>query len=131
MQRIAVVAGVIVEGDTVLISRRHRDAHQGGLWEFPGGKIEAGESPRAALTRELNEELGIQVEAAQPLMQISHDYPDKSVHLDFWLVQRFSGSPQGREGQQVIRAALSALGEYQFPQANLAVVDHLMKLPVD
>ena len=79
--------------DEVLITRRHAHLHQGGLWEFPGGKIHEDESSHDALRRELAEELAIHVEAAQPLLTIDHDYPDRSVRLEVWRVSAFSGTP--------------------------------------
>ncbi len=82
MKRVHVAAAVIRGSDgRVLIARRPEDKHQGGLWEFPGGKVEDGEPVRAALARELEEELGIRVERARPLIQVRHDYADKHVLL--------------------------------------------------
>ena len=84
-----VAVGVIISpDDRVLIAKRASHQHQGGLWEFPGGKLEAGESVAAALCRELSEELDLLVDQRllKPLMQVSHDYPDKSVVLDVWWV---------------------------------------------
>ena len=92
MKRLHVAAGVIRGADGhVLIAKRPLDKHQGGLWEFPGGKVEEGETAEAALARELAEELGIAVIAARPLIQVRHDYPDKQVLLDVW------ERPQGRK----------------------------------
>jgi 8-oxo-dGTP diphosphatase len=70
-----------------------------GLWEFPGGKVEAEESVETALGRELHEELGIVVDVARPLIKVQHDYPDKQVLLDVWEVSAFTGEPHGAEGQ--------------------------------
>jgi len=123
-----VAAGVILRGRQVLIARRHQQAHQGGLWEFPGGKLEEGESVPEALTRELKEEIGIAVETAEPLLQISHDYSDKQVLLDFWTVSAFSGEPEGREGQSLEWCKLERLREREFPAANVPVVDRLLEL---
>lgn len=109
----------------VLLSRRHVNAHQGGLWEFPGGKVERGETVPAALARELAEELSVQVHSATPLMQVSHDYGDKRVLLDVWQVQRFSGQPTGLEGQALRWVAPRQLAELEFPAANLAIVEVL------
>ncbi len=96
-----VVAAVVEHRGLVLIALRSEDRHQGGLWEFPGGKREDGESVRDALTRELNEELGINVVAARPLIQVRHSYPDRNVFLDVWRVDAFSGEPHGKEGQPI------------------------------
>ena len=96
MKRVHVAAAVIRGADgRVLIAKRPQDKHQGGLWEFPGGKVEEGEAVERALARELEEELGIRVEAARPLIQVQHDYPDKQVLLDVWEVSSFTGEPHG------------------------------------
>ncbi|KAF1051256.1 MAG: 8-oxo-dGTP diphosphatase [Stenotrophomonas maltophilia] len=123
MKRIHVAAAVIRgDDDQVLIARRPEDKHQGGLWEFPGGKVEADEPVEAALSRELQEELGIRVERARPLIRIAHDYPDKSVLLDVWEVSAFSGEPHGAEGQPLAWVRPRELGDYEFPAANAPIV---------
>ncbi|HXH02898.1 MAG TPA: NUDIX domain-containing protein, partial [Candidatus Competibacteraceae bacterium] len=87
MRLIHVAAGALVNGrGEVLITRRHDHQHQGGLWEFPGGKVEPGEGTEQALARELHEELGVEMVAARPLIRIRHAYPDKAVLLDVWRV---------------------------------------------
>ena len=93
----------------MLIALRAEESHQGGLWEFPGGKVEPGESVEQALTREFEEELGIEVHSCTPFIQIRHDYTDKSVLLDVWNIESFSGAPRGREGQPIEWRAQSAL----------------------
>ena len=119
MKRVHVAAAVIRGADgRVLIARRPDDKHQGGLWEFPGGKVEEGEVVQAALSRELEEELGIRVSAARPLIQVHHDYPDKHVLLDVWEVSAFTGEPHGAEGQPLAWVAPRDLGQYEFPEAN-------------
>jgi len=105
-----------------LLARRPEHVHQGGLWEFPGGKVEPGEDIRVALDRELHEELGITAKHARPLLRVRHDYPDKSVLLDVWRVTAIHGTPHGREGQPVIWVAPGELRNYQFPQANASIV---------
>jgi len=128
MGRISVVAGIILNSNAeIFISRRHESAHQGGLWEFPGGKSEKGESAFETLRRELMEELGIKVEYADPFMTIRHDYPEKAVELDFWIVTQFQGEPQGLEGQQVRWVTKDHLSQYAFPEANQPVVDRLLE----
>lgn len=118
------VAAAVIRGldGRILIARRGDAQHQGGLWEFPGGKVEAGESVPAALARELYEELGIRVEAARPLIQVRHDYPDKRVLLDVWEVSAFSGEPHGAEGQPLAWVTPRALADYEFPAANQPIV---------
>ena len=122
MKRIHVMAAVIERGDHILIARRPDHVHQGGKWEFPGGKLEQGDDPVRGLRRELQEELGIELVAAGPLIRISHDYPDKQVLLDVWRVTGFSGEPVGREGQQVRWVTRDALVEFEFPAANVPIV---------
>jgi len=128
IKRVHVVAGIV--RDTrghILISRRHEHLHQGGLWEFPGGKVEADESVGEALARELLEELAVTVLVAEPFRQIRHDYPDKSVLLDFWLVSEFSGDARGVEGQPIEWVSVAALRDYEFPAANVPIVDALIE----
>lgn len=124
--RLHVVAAAILDGQgRVLLAQRPRHKHQGGLWEFPGGKVEPGEAPAAALARELSEELGITPSHARPFLTIPYDYPDKSVLLDVWQVTAWDGAPHGREGQPVVWAALDQLAEYAFPAANRPIVTAL------
>jgi len=123
MKRLHVAAAVIRGTDgRVLIARRPEYKHQGGLWEFPGGKVEAGEAVDAALARELHEELGIRVTAARPLIQVRHDYPDQQVLLDVYEVGAFVGEPHGAEGQPLAWVAPRELPDYEFPEANRPIV---------
>lgn len=122
-KRVHVAVGVISDGaNKILVSRRGEHLHQGGLWEFPGGKVEAEESARDALHRELSEELGIRVASCAPLLTIAHDYSDKSVLLDVWWVDGFHGEPHGREGQPLQWVAAIELRSLQFPAANLPII---------
>lgn len=106
----------------VLISKRPDHVHQAGKWEFPGGKLEKAESVEAALVRELREELDITPIDYRPLIRLYHDYPDKSVLLDVWMVGTFSGTARGREGQPITWKAIDALDADAFPEANAAIV---------
>lgn len=120
---IHVAAAVITNAQgEVLISLRHAHLHQGGLWEFPGGKVERGEDVYAALVRELREELGVTVRAARPLIRIPHVYPDKQVLLDVWQVTDFDGDPHGRESQPIRWVSPERLADYAFPAANRPIV---------
>ncbi len=117
-----VVAAVLMRDDRVLVAKRPSGSHQGNKWEFPGGKVKAGETRRDALVRELGEELGITVQSAHPLIQVRHSYPDKRVHLDVWRVTAFEGQPHGREGQDVAWVECSRLPDLEFPAANQPVI---------
>ena len=131
MSRVHVAVGVVYdECGRVLISRRHANSHQGGLWEFPGGKVESGENVDVALRRELQEELGITIGAVQALLEISHDYVDKQVLLDVWQVLNFSGRAEGREGQPLLWVPVLELSDYEFPAANGPIVDAVMKFGI-
>lgn len=122
-----VAAGVILnESNQVLLALRPLHKHQGGLWEFPGGKVEAGESVEQALARELLEELNLEVLACEPFLLTEHDYGDKQVCLDVWLVTAHAGQPVGREGQRLDWVALADLAGRQFPAANLPIVEALL-----
>ena len=125
---IHVVAGVIFSParDRVLIARRPEASHQGGLWEFPGGKLSEGELPLAALSRELREELAIEVTRARPFLEIHHNYPDRVVFLDIWQVDEFTGQAKGNEGQPIAWVGLEELENYAFPAANEAIIERLL-----
>ncbi|MFD1259724.1 Nudix family hydrolase [Entomomonas asaccharolytica] len=122
MEQIKVVAAIIRQNGRVLLARRAKHKHQGGLWEFPGGKIEAGESAEQALKRELKEELAIEVTKLNPVFQTSHQYPEYGVHLDIWEVTAFEGEAGGAEGQEVIWVQPKNLLQYDFPAANKAII---------
>jgi len=118
-----VAVGVIVNADgKILIAKRPLSAHQGGLWEFPGGKVDAGETIEQALVRELREELAIEVLASQPLIQIRHHYSDKSVLLDVHKITQFLGTAVGNEGQPVQWVDAKELNNFEFPAANRPII---------
>jgi 8-oxo-dGTP diphosphatase len=97
-----VVAGILRDTyGRILIAQRRSDAHLAGGWEFPGGKVGPEEAPRTALMRELREELGIEVERVVVLATLTHDYPEKSVLLEFSRVLTWRGEPRGLEGQRL------------------------------
>src|SRR5512139_2207436 len=118
-----VAAAVVVDKTgRILIARRHDHLHQGGLWEFPGGKVDEGEAVPDALARELLEELGIQVKQARPLIRIPYRYPDRNVLLDVWRVEQFEGEAHGAEGQPLLWVESDHLIQYTFPAANRPIV---------
>jgi len=121
-----VVVGVVINSDLecLLAERRSTSTHPGCL-EFPGGKCEVNELPFDALCRELQEEVGIVVDAAEPFLQLDHDYDSYSVTLDVWTVSSFSGQPKGCEGQLVFWQALHALDAELFPAGNVPLIQTL------
>lgn len=121
-----VAVGVIWADGKILITQRAKQAHQGGFWEFPGGKLEAGESVQAALRRELQEEVGILVEDSTPLIKIDYRYPDKRVILDVRQVQTFGGTAVPHEGQPMRWVAPQQLQDFAFPAANQAIIKAVM-----
>ena len=128
-QKIHVAVGVICNHENrYLISKRHTHLHQGGLWEFPGGKVEVGETVYSALCRELSEELNIIVKHAEPLIEISYQYSDKDVLLDVWRITDYDGIATSQQGQPIDWPLLSELDNYTFPDANQAILKAL-KLP--
>ncbi|WP_017444421.1 8-oxo-dGTP diphosphatase MutT [Gayadomonas joobiniege] len=130
MKQVHVAVAVVFNRDQqILIAKRADHQHQGGFWEFPGGKVEADENVTTALKRELLEECGIELADCQPLIKISHDYGDKQVILDTWVCRHFSGQASGKEGQPIKWVSLEELYDHQFPPANLEIIQALNKLP--
>lgn len=121
-----VVCAVIRHEDgRILIARRLPHQPLGGLWEFPGGKLEPGESEREALARELEEEVGLTPTQAEHWMDVRHHYPEREVVLHVWRVTNWTGVPEGRLGQPLEWLAPRALKERDFPAANLPIVNAL------
>jgi 8-oxo-dGTP diphosphatase len=123
-----VVIGIIIdENQKILIAQRLSHQEKGGLWEFPGGKVEANESSYGALRREFKEEIGIDVTAADLWMQVTHDYPTKSVALDVWMITRYAGVPAGAEGQPILWITRPELIHYEFPEGNRLVIKRMLE----
>lgn len=124
-KRVRVVAGIIWNADQtrLLIARRPDHLHKGGYWEFPGGKIEEGETGPEALSRELHEELGIRFRHSRFFRQVLFDYPEKTVEIDFYEVFAIDGSVNPNEGQEWCWASPVELSDYHFPEANQTIVD--------
>lgn len=110
----------------IFIAQRAANAHMGGLWEFPGGKMEEGETPEQALKRELLEEAGIQVEQAELLATSYHQFAERQIAFYFYLVEQWRGTPYGKEGQPVRWCPQAELCADEFPPANAAIIRQLM-----
>ncbi len=124
-----VVAGALFDAaGRVLIAQRPQGKHLAGGWEFPGGKLARGEDRYAGLVRELNEELGIQVEAAVPVVCYGHAYPDRHVVLDLWWVERYSGDPESRDGQALRWVALGDLPAVALLEADRPMIAALVEM---
>ena len=123
---IDVVAAVVMRDGKYMIARRATGKHLAGYWEFPGGKVEPGELLAQALSREILEELNIQVVAHSPLIEIAHDYGDKRVLLDVHGVTEFSGIPRPMESQPMRWVPTGSLKDFEFPAANVAIIDALL-----
>ena len=127
IKRVHVAVAVIMNSkQEVLLAKRLDHLHQGGKWEFPGGKVEQGETVTDALIRELKEEVNLDVISSSPLMEISHDYPDKQVLLDIHLVSDFDGEATGLENQQICWVVKPDLVNYDFPEANKPILDKIL-----
>lgn len=126
MKQVHVAAGAIEDAQgRILITKRPDHVHQGGMWEFPGGKLEPGEGPEIGLDRELHEELGIRVLSSRPLIRVHHDYGDRHVLLDVHRVSAFSGVPHGREGQPISWVDPGAMDPHDFPAADRPIITAL------
>ncbi|MDH5407871.1 MAG: Nudix family hydrolase [Gammaproteobacteria bacterium] len=124
-----VAVGVIEnEQGEILIARRPDHLHQGGLWEFPGGKVEADETVLEALQREFAEEVALTINRSEPLIRIPFNYSDKHVLLDVQRVTRYQGAAEGMEGQEVRWVKKDELVKYDFPAANRTII-HSINLP--
>ncbi len=123
-----VAIAVIEKNQQILIAKRPAHVHLGGLWEFPGGKVEPGENVIQALKREIQEELGINVTESQPLIKIPYNYPDKNVLLDVYRISEFNGEAHGKEQQEIRWVGKNELALYNFPAANLPII-HAVNLP--
>jgi 8-oxo-dGTP diphosphatase len=124
---IEVVAGIVSdESGRLLIAQRPAGRFLAGRWEFPGGKLDAGETPYAALVRELREELGLEVHTAERLMRYSYEYPERRVWLDVWTVGQWSGEPQGLDGQALRWVEPGELQHCDLLEADVPIVRRLV-----
>ncbi|ATA19372.1 8-oxo-dGTPase [Gibbsiella quercinecans] len=127
MKQLNIAVGIIRNArQEIFLTQRAADSHMAGFWEFPGGKIEAGETAEQALTRELQEETGIDVQQATPLEVVEHRFDDRIVTLHFYLVEQWCGEPYGREGQPMRWARQADLQAADFPPANATIIQLLV-----
>ena len=124
---VVVAAAIIYQEEKFLLTRRKLDAHQGGLWEFPGGKQEAGETLEQCLQRELKEEIDITVGNVQPFYVLRHRYPDKEVELHFFTCSMYEGNPQPLGCIEMAWVPRHELASYEFPVADQPVVKEIIQ----
>ncbi len=125
---VQVAVGVVInECGEVLISQRPPEKSYSGLWEFPGGKLEANESVFQALQREFLEEVGIHISDAKAWLKLEYAYSDKNVILDVWHVSEFTGEPSGLEGQRVQWVSINQLNQFQFLAGNKVILEEILK----
>ncbi|HEX4341982.1 MAG TPA: 8-oxo-dGTP diphosphatase MutT [Verrucomicrobiae bacterium] len=122
---IEVSAGLIFHKGKLLITQRHAGAHLGGLWEFPGGKREGGETPEQCLVRELREELGVETEVGELFESITHAYPAKTVQLKFFFCRLLKGEPKPIDCAAVQWVTCEGLTQYKFPEADANLLEKL------
>jgi 8-oxo-dGTP diphosphatase len=122
---IEVSAALIFHQGKLLITQRHAGSHLGGLWEFPGGKREGSETFEECLVREIREELGVAIAVGELFEEVRHDYPEKSVHLKFFLCRLLSGEPQALDCAAVKWVDKAGLGEHEFPAADARLLEML------
>jgi len=124
-----VAAGILCDSSgRVLIAERLGDGPFHGMWEFPGGKIGSDETAPQALSRELNEELGIEVTMCSSFMNLRHEYDDRIVTIEFFIVSDWSNDPVGREGQALRWVPRDMLDASQLLPADVAVVEALQQM---
>jgi 8-oxo-dGTP diphosphatase len=117
-----VVAGLVGSAGRVLVTQRRADQAHPLEWEFPGGKIEPGEAPEAALARELREELGVEVQSAERLIRYPHAYPERTVWLDMWIVSGWKGEPHGLDGQALKWVEPTRLHDEDILEADQPII---------
>jgi len=128
---ILVTAGIVIDGDRVLICQRHHSDPYGMQWEFPGGKVEEGEELRASLRRELAEELAIQAEIDEEVFRLHHQYPDRAVDVVFFAVRKFRGTIRNQVFEAIAWVERSRLSQFNFLEADRELVRRLSHDEID
>ncbi|MCD6046731.1 MAG: mutT [Gammaproteobacteria bacterium] len=129
LKLVPVVIGILKKDDSFLIAKRPPQVVMSGYWEFPGGKIEIGESQQAALVREFQEEIGINILNAQFLTQFSCPFPNRIIELNVWQILTHQGIPQGKEGQEISWATIAQFKNFNFLPSNRELLDFLENTP--
>ena len=124
---IEVAAGLVFNQERLLITQRHESDHLGGLWEFPGGKVEPDETLEECLRRELLEELGIDVAVGELVESIRHEYPDRTLLIKFFHCKIISGTPRLLDCQDLQWVEAAELEKYEFPPADAQLLQHLRR----
>ncbi len=124
---VIVVAAIIRRNGKILITRRGSDVHLGGLWEFPGGKVESGESLQQALKREIFEEVGLNVDVLHEFFSVEHSYPTKNVQLHFFDCAIKAGEPEAKQVADIKWISISEFTDFDFPPADFGLIQKLQE----
>jgi len=127
MESVVVAAGILIDAGRVLVTRRRADDHLGGMWEFPGGKVHAGESVEDALVRELREELGVRVLPGPRWGTLSHRYPGRDVLIHFLFVDEIHGVPRAHAAEELRWVTPPEMAPLPFPDADRPLVEDLIR----
>jgi 8-oxo-dGTP diphosphatase len=128
---ILVTAGIVIEGDRILICQRHHSDAYGMQWEFPGGKVNGGEDLKASLRRELAEELAIEAEIGEEVFRVRHQYPDRDVEVVFFVVRSFRGTIRNRVFEAIAWVERARLIEFDFLEADRGLVRRISHAEID
>jgi len=126
---VEVSAALIFRAPKLLITRRRSQVHLGGLWEFPGGKRESGETFEQCLVREIREELGVEISVGELFESVTHAYPEKTVRLEFFVCRLLSGEPEPLGCEALNWVTQSELAAYEFPAADARLLEKLQTSP--
>jgi 8-oxo-dGTP diphosphatase len=124
---ILVTAGIIIDGDRILVCQRHRSDSYGLQWEFPGGKVRDGEDLKGSLQRELTEELAIEADVGEEVFRLRHRYPDRYVEVVFFLVRAYRGTVRNRVFEAIAWVRRQDLTTYDFLEADRELVERIAR----